>query len=54
MQKRELRGIPLPGVLAPKDEDLRPLLPQRLAGFEDLAMGSNTPCVPEGTVADVQ
>ena len=55
-RKRGLRVIPSkPGTgpcLPLKKRIFDPLLPQRLAGFEDLAMASNTPCVPEGTVKE--
>ena len=51
--KKELQGLATQyarDLLAPKEEVFDPLLPHRL---EEYAIGSNTPCVPEGTVADI-
>ena len=47
---QEIREIPNRGCLPLKKTLFDPLLPHRLAGY---AIGSNTPCVPEGTVADI-
>ena len=46
---REIREIPNGRCLPLKKRIFDPLLPQRLAEY---AMASNTPCVPEGRVAD--